>query len=166
MPTYTYQCYECGHRFEHTCPADKRQDYHPCKSCSEMAEQLVPEGLGHAFDVEASSNGLPVPQNTGVASYDYDFDRVVASQARERMLIHKQREAYKRDILRDNPGAGKEDLARDLDGNYIVVPRGNRQQAAVRRAYAEAVKQKAQAFLGEGGEVREHDAHLFQKRRR
>jgi len=98
-----------------------------------------------------------------VASYDYEVDRIVAGQARERQAFLKQRDAHKRGLLRAHPDADTSDVARDVDGNYIVVPRKVKTSNAHKRAYAEAVKQKAQAFLGESGQVVEHDAHLYRK---
>jgi len=62
-----------------------------------------------------------VPQNTGVSSYDYNVDRIVGAEAKERWQAVEKREALKRGVVHDTPGATKQDLSVLPDGNYRVM---------------------------------------------
>jgi len=90
-----------------------------CPSCGDLADRVPPETVGYTFQPTPTAEG-PVPQNTGVSSYDYEVDRIVGAEAQERWGSVAQREAAKRSVLRDS-GAEKQDLSVLPDGSYRVM---------------------------------------------
>jgi hypothetical protein len=91
----------------------------PCPSCGESAERVPPETVGFVFQPSPTAEG-PVPQNTGVSSYDYEVDRIVGAEAQERWGAVEKREALKRSVMRES-GASKQDLSALPDGSYRVM---------------------------------------------
>lgn len=108
MPTYKYQC-ECGVRFEHTTSMKNAMKPQPCPDCRELAERLMPGALSSTFNQSANS---PAPQNTGVHSFDTNWDRVIGASAKEGWDTQRRRYKDKVQTLKDNPGATGHDLAR------------------------------------------------------
>ena len=119
MPVYTYQCQHCGLRFESVARMDKATGKQRCQ-CGEQAERCVPESIGYHF--EAKTEGLG-PQNTGIADVDYEVDRIIANDAEGKWEQIEARDEYKRSIIRDYPGATSDDLSREPDGTYSVMPK-------------------------------------------
>ena len=119
MPTYEYQCQNCGLRFE---ALASMQDYMKpvkCKGCGKDALRHLPEGVGGVFNQE--TDGLPQPQNTGVSAIDVVADRAIGASAKKGWAHVRDRVTRKRGILRDNPEAAPEDLSRTPDGDYRIL---------------------------------------------
>lgn len=136
MPIFVYQCQHCGLRFEklwRTQAAAEGQRELECKGCGEPAQKQV-TAANHTF---AHTPTGPVPQNTGVHSIDYDYDRVIGRDAAERWKVVEARNAEKQRVLRHNPDATKTDLGRTLDGGYEVMDPEVRDQGARARALNE-----------------------------
>lgn len=129
MPAYSYQCNSCGLRFEKRVGMAERASQ-PC-SCGQMAQQRVPDDLGYTFN--QPTTGI-VPQNTGLASVDVSFDRIIAQDAAQKWESIDKRDAAKRDVLRRNPGATKADLSRLPDDSYKVLKPEERRASEVARA--------------------------------
>lgn len=96
MPLYKYQCYECGLQFKARVQRSK-SDTQPCKSCKAEAKRSLPSGLNHGF--EANVDGLAQP-NTGIASIDYDVDRVVYVDSNKKWKVINKRQQVKREMVR------------------------------------------------------------------
>lgn len=90
MPFYKYQCYNCGLEFEELRSPAKRKTC-PCASCGEDAQKQASSGN---FAFQHNPTG-PVPQNTGVASIDYDFDKTIGRDAEQKWKTIDQRRAHK-----------------------------------------------------------------------
>lgn len=119
MPVFSYQC-ECGLQFERPGKASQAQVPHECSGCGGMAKRLPPESLGYTFSHEHTNEGV-APQNTGVSALDYDADRIVGEDARRRWDGYEKKEERRRELLRQYPGATKEDLAVLPNGDYRVM---------------------------------------------
>lgn len=116
MPVYSYQCMSCGLRFEKRVGmADRAKQ--TCQ-CGQTAQQAVPDDVGFSFN--QPTVGI-TPQNTGLSSVDASYDRVIAQDAAQKWELVNKRDALKRDVLRQNPNATKQDLSRTPDGNYRVM---------------------------------------------
>ncbi len=119
MPTYEYQCQECGLRFEARASMKDHQKPVKCKGCGEEAPRHLSPDVGGVFNQE--TDGLPQPQNTGVSAIDTVADRAIGASAKAGWAHVRKRVARKRGILRDNPEAEPEDLSRTPDGDYKVL---------------------------------------------
>lgn len=117
MPIYTYQCEECGLQFEGHTSMAKREDPRACPECGTSAKRTVPEEVSGHFNHEVSG---PVPQNTGIAGLDADYDRVIAQHAQQGWSVIDQRVREKRRIMASE-GVPGEQLSRNLDGSYRTM---------------------------------------------
>jgi putative FmdB family regulatory protein len=126
MPTYEFQCKECGLRFEAVGDATKSEDPRECHCCGHQAERIPHTEVNFHFD--AKTSGL-TPQNTGVSGIDYEVDKIIANDAEEKWDQINARDESKRRILRDYPDTTKEDLSREPDGSYSVMPKDIKKDA-------------------------------------
>lgn len=118
MPLYEYDCDDCGLRFE---LLRKLSDFTKPAKCPECGQEVgkIMSPTNHAFAHQPV--GGPRPQNTGVYSIDYNADRVIGRDSEQRWRAIAQRQADKRKLLADNPGATGHDLSRNHDGSYRVM---------------------------------------------
>ena len=143
IPIFVYQCEHCGLRFEklwRTQAAASGQEEMECQSCGESAGKQV-TAANHTF---AHTPTGPVPQNTGVHSIDYSYDRVIGRDAAEKWAAIEARNDEKRRVLRHSPEATKADLGRTLDGGYEVMDSQVRDQGARARALNELAHKRLQ----------------------
>lgn len=105
-----------------------------CPACGEIADRIPPKTVGYTFQPTPTAEG-PIPQNTGVSSYDYEVDRIVGAEAEQRWSAVEQREALKRSVMRDAPGATKQDLSALPDGSYRVMSSGEKRTTRNTRAF-------------------------------
>jgi putative FmdB family regulatory protein len=129
MPLYSFQCQTCGLRFEKRVGMAERAKQ-PCE-CGQQATQAVPEDL--AFNFNQPTTGI-LPQNTGIASLDTSYDRVIAQDAAQKWEGVQKRDQIKRAVLRDNPNATKADLSKTHEGSYRVMKPQERRAAETARA--------------------------------
>jgi len=120
LPSYRWQCFECGFQFEARVPISKRNEKYPCPECESPCECLVPEGINGFFNKDVTG---PVPQNTGISGLDAHIDRVIGTHAKQGWEAHDRRDMVKREALADLPPeeAGKKELAKNPDGSYRVM---------------------------------------------
>ncbi len=120
MPTYQFQCQSCGLLF------DKRWQYAsakasdfttPCEGCGENTRRKMTES-NFQFNHKASS---ALPQNTGVQSFDTNYDRVIGSDAEQKWKLIQKRQEEKAALLRNNPDKSGQHIRRNLDNHYEVV---------------------------------------------
>lgn len=120
MPLYKYQCYDCGLEFEEMRPLSKRGDC-PCPSCNSLAQKQVSAGN---FTFQHNPTG-PVPQNTGVASIDYDFDKTIGRDAEQKWKTIDQRRSDKISFIeRERRKGNNIDMAHvapTSDGSYRTL---------------------------------------------
>lgn len=125
MPVYTYQCEHCGLRFDKKSKIDQRR-FTKCMGCAEKAQQIVPEGFSFSFNNELTHAAAPVPQNTGVASVDFDYDKIIKEESDQGWGVIERRVDDKRRLLRGFPGKNGHDVAVAPDGGYRIMSRPER----------------------------------------
>jgi len=130
IPLYSYQCEDCGLRFDRRMSASRAGDAVGCK-CGEQASRVVPDSVQTTFNPKG--DGTIQPQNTGVSSYDANVDRVIGEHARGSWDAIAQRHTRKREVLRNNPGKTGWDLGRTLDGDYQPMKTEERGAAEMAR---------------------------------
>ena len=134
MPIYEYDCNDCNVRFELLRKLSQVDDPTPCPECGRDVKKIM-SPTNHSF--AHNPVGGPRPQNTGVYSIDYNADRVIGRDAEQKWSVINQRQALKRRVLADNPGATGYDLSRTHDGNYRVMkPEERRLSEAARATHA------------------------------
>jgi len=117
VPTYRYQC-ECGVQFEAVVPMKDHQKPKECPSCKASAQRVIPEDVAGVFNQSVTG---PIPQNTGLTSFDGHTDRVIGVSAKQGWDEHEKRVRLKKRVLADNPGASPEALSRNPDGSYRLL---------------------------------------------
>ena len=117
MPTYDYQCDNCGLRFEKHKQHYSEKGLAKCPSCGHLAEALMPTDVN--FTISTQTEGM-APQNTGYSGVDANVDRVIGQDAEKRWASIEERDAYKRSLL-EGTGKSKEDLSKNPDGTYRVM---------------------------------------------
>ena len=122
MPLFTYQC-TCGLRFEKRVSFSERGKEQTC-DCGQKAPQVLTSEVG--FTVHQETQGT-LPQNTGFSQIDASYDRVIAQDSEKKWEGISKRDEQKQKLLAKNPGVTKEDLGRNLDGSYRVLPTRERQ---------------------------------------
>jgi putative FmdB family regulatory protein len=142
LPIYVYQCHSCGLRFEKlwkTASQAVGKDAMDCRECGDEAKKQV-TAANHTFAHKPTG---PVPQNTGVHSIDYSYDRVIGRDAAEKWKVINERKAEKDRVLSDAPDKDKNDLRRTHEGGYEVMKPAERDMSARGRALTELAQKRA-----------------------
>ena len=126
IPLYEYQCDACGLRFEEKQKASLATEPVPCGECGEPSGRMVPDSFSSTYVVKG--DGTVGPQNTGVASYDANVDRVIGDHSENSWVHIQKRHSRKRDVLRSNPTKTGHDLGRTVENDYRVM--GSDERAA------------------------------------
>jgi len=118
----------------------KHDEPESCGECGEVAQKLV-SSVSHTF--AHTPVGGPRPQNTGVHSIDYSYDRVIGRDAEAKWKTISDRQRHKRGVIRDT-GATGHDLSRTHEGDYRVMAPAERKAAehgrAVHRTVMDAIE--------------------------
>ena len=139
IPLYEYQCDACGFNFEAKQKASKASEPATCSECGQMAERMVPDTFSSTYVVKG--DGTVGPQNTGVASYDANVDRVIGDHSASSWTHIQKRHSRKRDVLRSNPTKTGHDLGRTVENDYRVMATEERQAAeTARNLHSEALE--------------------------
>jgi len=137
IPLYTYQCEDCGLRFDRRTSASRAGEAVGC-GCGKQASRSVPDSVQTTFNPKG--DGTVRPQNTGVSSYDANVDRVIGEHSRGSWDAISKRHTRKREVLRNNPGKTGWDLGRTLDGDYQLMKAKERAAAETARGlHGEAI---------------------------
>jgi len=91
-----------------------------------MANQSVPDSFSFSFNSELTYGEMPVPQNTGVASIDFDYDKIIKEEADIGWGVIEHRIDDKRKLLRGFPGKNGHDIGVTPDGEYRIMSRPER----------------------------------------
>lgn len=106
MPTYQFDCAQCGLQFKRRAKASKVTEGKTCPSCGATAYAVLPDKVSFGYGVKG--DGTPSPQNTGLSSYDNDYDRVLGEDAARAWAVINQRNRYREAVVRDqHPDFGK-----------------------------------------------------------
>lgn len=126
MPILKFQCQSCGLLFKRR--TKKQAEKCACGEIVSSAKGSL--SVGFSSDVE----GMDV-QDTGMDSFDLDYDRVIGEDARKKWDTIYQRRKDKWDLINSNKGVSGADILREDDGTYLIhshageVLRSNRDQA-------------------------------------
>lgn len=120
MPIYQFQCQSCGLSFEKRwkyAQAKEKDFTTPCESCGLPVKREM-TASNFQFQQKATS---ALPQNTGVQSFDTNYDRVIGSDAEQKWKIIHKRQEEKVALLRNNPNKDGSHIRRNADNHYELV---------------------------------------------
>jgi hypothetical protein len=119
MPILKFQCHTCGLSLRKR--VDRGTEEVDC-SCGDKAlleGALVPEmSVGFSAPVKTSMS----VQDSGVESFDLEFDRVIGEEARQKWDTIYERRRAKWDLVNKNPGTNGYDIMKLPDGHYETLP--------------------------------------------
>jgi hypothetical protein len=115
MPSFNFQC-ACGVRFPKSVSRDIKEM--PCPSCGNPAKRLLPSSVSVSY--QGNVQGIK-PPSTGIAAVDTSVDRVIGEDAQNKWGLIRERQDYKKEVLRKHPGSTGFDLTKGVDGDYTVM---------------------------------------------
>jgi hypothetical protein len=101
---------------------------------------MLPSTCSFTFQ-QPSTGGLP--PNSGVTSVDQEIDRIIGQDAQEKWAVIDQREAHKREILRESPKHSNADLSMNPDGSFRVMDSQEKQSKNSMRVLFETAVEQA-----------------------
>ena len=116
MPILKFQCTSCGLSQRKRVP--KSTDKISC-ACGESAYAEGSPNLTIGFQAEVTQS-LRV-QDSGIESFDMDYDRVIGEDAKAKWDIVYKRNRDKWDIIHEAQATGN-DIMRLPDGHYDALP--------------------------------------------
>ncbi len=114
MPTYRFQCENCGLSFTSRGPVDMATS--PCSECGTVVHRALPKTI----HTSVSSGGSDLTRDTGLSGVDYNFDRAVGESSQKNWQGIAQRQRDKIDLVQSQGVTGW-DLSRNPDGTYRVM---------------------------------------------
>jgi hypothetical protein len=115
MPLKKFQCQVCGLSLR------RRTSKETHSVTCDCGEKAVAEGSSLSVGFVSTVNKTMKTQETGIESFDLDFDRVIGEDARQKWETIYQRRRDKWDIINRNNVTGKE-IVRMEDGSYDSIP--------------------------------------------
>lgn len=117
MPILKFQCTTCG--LSQRKRVARSTDKISC-TCGESA--FVEGSPNLTIGFEASVNKSHRVQDSGIESFDMDYDRVIGEDAQAKWDIVYKRNREKWDILHANSGTSGLDIMKLPDGSYESLP--------------------------------------------
>lgn len=117
MPILKFQCTSCG--FSQRKRVSRGENSISCSSCGESAFAEGSPNLTVGFQANVSQS-MRV-QDSGIESFDMDYDRVIGEDAQAKWDIVYRRNRDKWDILHSSGDSGN-DIMRLPDGSYDSLP--------------------------------------------
>lgn len=114
MPTYRFQCENCGLSFTARGPVDMATS--PCSECGTVVHRALPKTVNAAV----SGGGTDLRRDTGLSGVDYNFDRAVGESSQKNWKGIAQRQRDKIDLVQSQGVTGW-DLSCNPDGTYRVM---------------------------------------------
>lgn len=142
MAVYEYSCAACGLQFEKMKAMSKAEEPESCPECKVPDAKKLISAVNFSFTFPASQTKGMAPPNTGT-SHDWNYDKVIGRDAEQKHKIIQERQAHKREVIRDNPGSTGHDLSRTHDSTYRVMKPEERKASEAGRA----VHKKAMAAI-------------------
>ncbi len=118
MPILKFQCTSCG--FSQRKRVSRGTDMISCTSCGESAFAEGSPNLTVGFQAPVSTS-LKV-QDSGIESFDMDYDRVIGEDAKEKWDLIYKRNKHKWNIVHSNPETTGLDIMKLPDGTYESLP--------------------------------------------
>jgi hypothetical protein len=118
MPILKFQCTSCG--FSQRKRVSRGTDTIDCTSCGASAFAEGSPNLTVGFQASVSTS-MRV-QDSGIESFDMDYDRVIGEDAQKKWDLIYKRNRDKWDIVNSNPGSTGLDIMKLPDGTYESLP--------------------------------------------
>lgn len=128
MPVFRYQCESCGLNF--SARVANATTAAKC-SCGVEAQQDLPRGVSVTTSVSTKSVSTP---DSGLSAHDYNIDRIVGSDAKDKWDQIAARQKEKVRIIQAT-GASGFDLVRQPNGSYGVMKPQQRQASEKTRSF-------------------------------
>jgi len=138
MPVLRFQCTACGLSFRKRKPRGTTQI-----SCG-CGEDAHTEGSSVSVGFTSSVNKTMKTQETGMDSFDLDFDRVIGEDSRKKWETIYKRRRDKWDIIHRNNVTGKE-ILRMEDGSYDAIPEISKNIRTSRISAMDTIKTQTQS---------------------
>lgn len=130
LPILSFQCHTCG------LSQKKRLSKEVTEIACVCGKTAALEGAGMAtigFTAAVSGSEFMVKtQDSGMESFDLNYDRVIGEDAKDKWGIIYNRRRDKLGLLEANPGSSGLDIVKTADGNYDVKPSESRHLRAER----------------------------------
>jgi len=120
MPILSYQCHSCGLSQKKRTPKALESVTCVCGSLALPAE-VGEVSVGFTTSV-VNKQGLVKAQDSGMESFDLNYDRVIGEDAAEKWDVIYHRKRDKIDLLESSKGTSMKDVMRLPDGTYAVKP--------------------------------------------
>lgn len=133
MALYEYDCPACGLRFEKLKGMSKADEPESCPECKAPDAKKLISAANFAFVFPTSQTRGMAPPNTGT-SHDWNYDKVIGRDAEAKHKLVQERQAHKREVIKQTPGATGHDLSRKPDNTYRVMRPEERKAAEAGRA--------------------------------
>jgi hypothetical protein len=117
MPILKFQCTSCG--FSQRKRVSRGTDNISC-TCGESAFVNGSPNLSIGFSADVT-NPLKV-QDSGIESFDLDYDRVIGEDAKKKWDTIYRRRRDKWDLIHSNPNTDGFDIMKLPDGTYESLP--------------------------------------------
>ena len=118
MPILKFQCTSCG--FSQRKRVSRSTDMVICTSCGESAYAEGSPNLTVGFQATVST---PMRvQDSGIESFDMDYDRVVGEDAQKKWDLIYKRNKDKWNIIHSSPNSTGLDIMKLPDGTYESLP--------------------------------------------
>ena len=128
MPTYRFQCEQCGLSFTARGAVDVKEA--KCE-CGKQAKRTLPQNV----NVTVSGGNADLRTDTvGLSGVDYNFDRAVGEMSARNWKGIANRQRDKLDVVQANGVTGW-DLSRNPDGTYGVMTPEERAKSESSRGF-------------------------------
>ena len=141
MPIYSFQCKSCGLSFEKRISFSQAQKDNYSTSCESCGESIKREMTTANFQFQHKADSA-LPQNTGIQSFDTNYDRVIGSDAEQKWKIVQKRQEEKAALLRDNPNKSGKHIRRNIDNHYELVSDKEKKAFELGTAVGASAKEK------------------------
>ena len=132
---FRYQCNACGLQFSANVARDQMEI--PCKACSVSARRMMPKGVSVSY--QGNVKGIQDP-NTGIASVDTSYDRVIGEDAENKWNVIRKRQDHKIEVINSNPGSTGFDLTKKADNTYRVMTPAEKHRREVLESHIPSIE--------------------------
>ncbi len=122
MPILSYQCHECGLSQKKRTSKEVQEIHCVCGGIAILEGGTFSKSVGFSAGVKNDS-GLVKAQDSGMESFDLDYDRVIGEDAQEKWGVIYHRKRAKIDLVDSTQGASSKDVMKMPDGTYAVKPK-------------------------------------------
>lgn len=119
MPILSYQCHDCGLSQKKRTSKEVQEIRCECGGSAMLEVGSLSIGFSSAVK---NDSGLVKAQDSGIESFDLDYDRVIGEDAQDKWSVIYYRKRAKIDLVDSTDGATSKDVMKMPDGTYAVKP--------------------------------------------